>query len=40
MNNMMPDQKGLRLDYANTRRKKIFSTSNRVIWKTKSKYIA
>lgn len=40
MNNMMPDQKGLRLDYANTRRKKIFGTSNRVIWKTKSKYIA
>ena len=40
MINMMPDQKGLRLDYANTRRKKFFSTSNRVIWKSKSKYIA
>lgn len=40
MNNMMPDQKGLRMDYANKRRKKIFSTSNRVIWKSKSKYIA
>ena len=40
MNNMMPDQKGLRLNYANTRRKKIFSTSNRVIWKAKSNFIA
>ena len=36
---MMPDQKGLRLDYANARRKKFF-TSNRVIWKSKSRYIA
>lgn len=40
MTNMMPDQKGLRLDYANTRRKKLFNTSNRVIWKSKSKFIA
>ena len=40
MNNMMPDQKGLRLDYANTRRKKFFSNTNRVIWKSKSKFIA
>ena len=37
---MMPDQKGLRLDYANARRKKFFSSSNRVIWKSKSRYIA
>ena len=40
MNNMMPDQNGLRLDYANKRRKTIFSTTPRVIWKAKSKYIA
>lgn len=40
MTNMMPDQKGLRLDYANTRRKKFFSNTNRVIWKSKSKFIA
>ena len=40
MSNMMPDQRGLRETYANARRKKFFSTSNRVIWKSKSKYIA
>ena len=36
----MPDQYGLRLDYANKRRKKIFATTNRVVWKTRSKFIA
>lgn len=37
---MMPDQRGLRLDYANKRRRKIFNSTNRVIWKSKSRYIA
>ena len=37
---MMPDQKGLRLDYANKRRRNIFKNTNRVIWKSRSKYIA
>lgn len=40
MVSLMPDQKGLRLDYANKRRRKIFATTNRVVWKTRSKFIA
>ena len=33
-------QLDLRTNYADTRRKKIFKNTLRVIWKTKSKYLA